>query len=562
MFPLDAEADFMHRSFILINPSIFKVHSIAMLKTVMVLLLFGFSTQSQAEYEFITSFGSTGTAWGKFSDPRGVTVNHAGKIVITESGNSRVQLCDELGSCTGFGSFGELSGEFDKPRDVAVNSVDRIFIADRGNDRIASCASTGSCTDFGGSGVDVGKFESPRGISIDNQDQIFITDTDNNRVQVCNDLGVCTAFGSTGSALGQFNSPAGIAVDSQGRVVIADRGNDRIQICSVQGTNCTAFGTAGSAPGQFNEPAGIAIDSQDQIIVVDRFNDRIQVCTDQGSCTVFGSLGTGPGQFNAPWGVAVDSQDRIIVADLGNDRIQIFAQTAIPAVQITSFAATPGSIEEGQSITLNWTVTNATSCMALAGTSDWRALTPGSTGGTAKITIATAGVYTFTLQCTDGSNTVSADTPVAVTEAPPPVLVEMNAGLNDAWFNPVTDGQGFFITVFPELGFVTLAWFTYDTVRPDAGVTANLGEPGHRWLTALGEYSGNQAVMDITITSGGLFNTETAVNKVADGTIILTFTDCNSGTVEYDIPSIGQTGLVPIQRVADDNVALCEFLSE
>ena len=542
------------------HPFISKAHSIAMLKAAMLFLLFGFSVQSQAEYEFVTSFGSTGTAWGKFSAPRGVTVNHGGKIVITESGNHRVQLCDELGSCTGFGSFGDLSGEFDRPRDVAVNNVDRIFVADRGNDRIASCASTGSCTDFGGSGVVVGKFESPRGISIDSDDQIYITDTDNNRVQICNELGECTAFGSLGSALGQFNSPTGIAVDSQGRIVVADRGNDRIQICSALGTGCTAFGTSGTAPGQFDGPAGVAIDSQGQIIIVDRFNDRIQVCTDQGSCGVFGRLGTGPGQFNAPWGVAVDSRDRIIVADLGNDRIQIFAQPAAPAVQITSFTATPGSIEEGQSTTLNWTVSNASSCTALAGTTDWQALTPNATGGTANISIATADSYTFTLQCTDGTNTVSANTDVFVTAIP--ALVEMNAGLNDAWYYPVTDGQGFFITVFPELGFVTLAWFTYDTVRPDAGVTANLGEPGHRWLTALGEYSGNQAVMDITITSGGLFDTETELDKNADGTIILTFTDCNSGTIEYDIPSIGQTGLVPIQRVADDNVALCEFLSE
>lgn len=28
----------------------------------------------------------------------------------------------------------------------------------------------------------------------------------------------------------------------------------------------------------------------------------------------------------------------------------------------------------------------------------------------------------------------------------------INAGLNDAWFNPETDGQGFFISVFPGLG--------------------------------------------------------------------------------------------------------------
>jgi len=134
----------------------------------------------------------------------------------------------------------------------------------------------------------------------------------------------------------------------------------------------------------------------------------------------------------------------------------------------------------------------------------------------------------------------------------------MNAGLNDAWYYPVTTGQGFFINVFPALGYVSLSWFTYDTKRPAAGVTANLGEPGHRWLNAVGQISGNTAVMDVSYASGGLFDSGTPVTEINDGTITLTFSDCNSGTVEYNITSINRQGTVPIQRVANDNIALCE----
>ena len=68
--------------------------------------------------------------------------------------------------------------------------------------------------------------------------------------------------------------------------------------------------------------------------------------------------------------------------------------------------------------------------------------------------------------------------------------------------------------------------------------------------------------MDISIASGGLFDTPTEITEVNDGTIILTFFDCTSGTVEYDIPSIGQKGLVPIQRVVGDNIALCESMAQ
>jgi len=140
----------------------------------------------------------------------------------------------------------------------------------------------------------------------------------------------------------------------------------------------------------------------------------------------------------------------------------------------------------------------------------------------------------------------------------------MNAGLNDAWYDPDTDGQGFFITVFPDLNFVNLAWFTYDTELPAEDASANLGDPGHRWLTAGGKIDGNSIVMNITVTRGGLFDTATTLQKTdppgSDGTITLTFEDCNTGLVEYDITSINQQGSIPIRRVADDNIALCEAL--
>jgi len=148
---------------------------------------------------------------------------------------------------------------------------------------------------------------------------------------------------------------------------------------------------------------------------------------------------------------------------------------------------------------------------------------------------------------------------------PDPDTFVMNAGLNDAWFNPITEGQGFFITVFPNLNYVSLAWFTYETDLPVEGDMANLGWPGHRWLTALGPIQGDTAVLNIDIATGGLFDTTTDVQHTdppgSDGTITLTFSDCASGLVEYDIPSIDRQGSVPIERVAGDNIALCEALN-
>jgi hypothetical protein len=138
----------------------------------------------------------------------------------------------------------------------------------------------------------------------------------------------------------------------------------------------------------------------------------------------------------------------------------------------------------------------------------------------------------------------------------------INPGLNDAWYNPATAGQGFFITVFPDIQMMFLAWFTYDTERPAGNVQANLGEPGHRWLTAFGPYVGGVADLEIEITSGGVFNAANpAPGSVADGTIMVEFNGCNAGTVTYDILSANVAGAIPIQRIALDNVPACEALT-
>ena len=136
----------------------------------------------------------------------------------------------------------------------------------------------------------------------------------------------------------------------------------------------------------------------------------------------------------------------------------------------------------------------------------------------------------------------------------------INAGMNDAWYSPATSGQGFLITVFEDTGLVFLAWFTFDVERPPADVTAILGDPGHRWVTAQGPFSGDTATLNVTVTSGGVFDSpEPPVENAQDGTMTIKWNDCTSATLTYDIPSAGQ-GEIQLQRIANDNVALCEAL--
>ena len=156
----------------------------------------------------------------------------------------------------------------------------------------------------------------------------------------------------------------------------------------------------------------------------------------------------------------------------------------------------------------------------------------------------------------------AAETPVEQLQDHDPDFV-VNAGLNDAWYNQLTVGQGFFFNVFPELGLFFLAWFTYDTERPDETVEAILGEPGHRWVTATGTWEGDTVTLTGELTSGGIFDSEEpAVDQAPNyGTITIVFHDCNNATLTYNFPSLGLSGVIELTRVTNDNVELCETLA-
>ena len=85
-------------------------------------------------------------------------------------------------------------------------------------------------------------------------------------------------------------------------------------------------------------------------------------------------------------------------------------------------------------------------------------------------------------------------------------------------------------------------------------------------MTAAAPFDGDEAVMDIVFTSGGLFDITSDIQRTglagSDGILILRFDNCSAGTVEYDITSIDAQGVVPIARVANDNVSLCNDLLE
>jgi cyclophilin family peptidyl-prolyl cis-trans isomerase len=158
--------------------------------------------------------------------------------------------------------------------------------------------------------------------------------------------------------------------------------------------------------------------------------------------------------------------------------------------------------------------------------------------------------------------------------------IPLNPGLNGSWANFDTLGQGFFIDVLPNIPLIFLAWFTWETSQQaPAGsgdslqqasgsgnkLQAVVGDDNHRWMTAQGFYAGSIADLDVTLTTGGLFDNPQVTDNSdpgTQGTISISFSDCKNGIVKYDFTAAGVSGEVPIRRLADDNAPICEaFIS-
>lgn len=141
----------------------------------------------------------------------------------------------------------------------------------------------------------------------------------------------------------------------------------------------------------------------------------------------------------------------------------------------------------------------------------------------------------------------------------------LNPALTDAWFNPLQDGQGFFINVFSDLETMFVGWFTFETAdRGPDEAWAIIGEPYHRWLTATGGWAGIKARLDVTLTAGGVFDSgEGVANSPPDGygNLTIIFHSCDSATLSYELYGIAN-GAIPLVRLADDNVARCRSWSD
>ncbi|MCX5752365.1 MAG: hypothetical protein NTW97_01830 [Candidatus Krumholzibacteria bacterium] len=280
-------------------------------------------------YLFARQWGNEGTIGeGVFLYPKGIALDAAGDVYVTDNWNNDVQKFTADGAfLIRWGGTGTGDAQFDSPEKIAVDEDGYVYVVDGGNNRVQKFSPGGSfILKWGSEGTGKGRFRSPVGVAASGG-FVYVTDGRNNRVQKFSTSGdFLGAWGEYGSGPGQFNGPMGIAVSPEdGSVLVADCQNHRIQRFSAEGVPLAAWGGYGRGDEQFDCAIDVAVAAGGAIFVADLGNDRFaQFTTDGAFVTKLGGRGTGEGEFDHPEGIAVNAGGDVYIVDARNRRIQKF----------------------------------------------------------------------------------------------------------------------------------------------------------------------------------------------------------------------------------------------
>ena len=281
-------------------------------------------------YIYTRQWGNEATTGsGVFSYPKGIAVDAAGDVYVTDNWNNDVQKFTADGAfLLRWGGAGTGDAQFDSPEKLAVDEDGYVYVVDGGNNRVQKFTPDGTFVlKWGSEGTGDGQFRSPVGVAASGG-AVYVTDGRNNRVQKFSAAGeFLGAWGEYGPGPGQFNGPMGIAVSLEdGSVLVADCQNHRIQRFSPEGAPLAAWGGFGTEDDRFNCAIDVTAVAGGGIFAADLGNDRfVQFTADGVFVTKLGTRGTGEGEFDHPEGVAVNAAGDVYVVDARNRRVQQFA---------------------------------------------------------------------------------------------------------------------------------------------------------------------------------------------------------------------------------------------
>lgn len=299
-------------------------------------------------------------------DPISIAIDGAGNLYIADSLNNAVRevfasngtittiagqgfnnACDAGASC-GDGSAA-TAAKLSQPRGVSVDQAGNVFISDTFDNRVraiclanatlfnVSCAA-GTIVTVAGNGsralsgdggpATAASLYYPYAVAFDASGSMYIPDSGNNVVRVVTSSGTISRFAGTNNPTGSnkysgdggpatsasLASPEDVAVDPAGNVYIADNQNNAIRKVSAGPTSLGTISTfAVDNTGEYfitsdqslhpvaiNGPAGIWIDSSGNLYLADTQNNRIREIQSSFVSLDYTATPIGVGRQSAP----------------------------------------------------------------------------------------------------------------------------------------------------------------------------------------------------------------------------------------------------------------------
>ena len=315
-------------------------------------------------------FAGGGTAGeARFYYPRDVAVDVAGNIYVADHFNHRVRKISATGAIATIAGTGDpgysgdggpaVDAQLSYPRGVLVDSAASVYISDSGNDRvrkvdtsgiIETIAGTPEADDLGNGGAaSEARLSGPRGLALDASGGLFIVESGNDTVRRVSPSGTIMPVAGTGeqfdarnggpASMAQFGYPRDIAYDTNGNVYVLDSNQVRKIdpngiISAVAGTGEYGYsGDGGPAiAAELQNPSVLELDADGNLYIAGWFNHRIRKIDVTGTITTIAGTGErgfsgdgGPAiaaQLNSPRAIAVDSVGNVYVADYSNQRVR------------------------------------------------------------------------------------------------------------------------------------------------------------------------------------------------------------------------------------------------
>lgn len=239
----------------------------------------------EADGTFVTAWGSFGEGPGQFNEPWSVAVD-AEFVYVADTWNHRLQKFTLDGDLVGvFGRSGSPAddpasnglGLFFGPRDVILYGEDQLLVTDTGNHRIQVLDRDGNfLSQTGSQGGALGQLFEPVGMAFGPNGDLFLADTWNGRIQqFTNDLFAYNEWRVNAWSGNSINNKPYLATDRDGRIYVTDPEGSRVIIFNAAGEYLARFGQFGNDVNSLNLPNGIFIDGDDNIYIADANNNRI-----------------------------------------------------------------------------------------------------------------------------------------------------------------------------------------------------------------------------------------------------------------------------------------------